>query len=279
MPRTGSKPRPLGFRLSLEASERIKKRIETGDLTILKDISISISKLERLGFIANEAIKILEENEQSTEGCSDEDAVKFWLNRKHSKELSVFKALCQAVDENWIEVFDRSLYAEILIGEQQKTLEAFMGSFFHIFVASHQEKKQIIARYRQFIEPMLGFNKVDLNTVEILIDTFLEEFALNGRQIRFSAKSSSALCPITSIEIKGGNQRDKLENWSFSYAKPYPDVVETNNWWWKGNISINFQAIHKNQRDSKFFEVFIPHRGYKWIEILFDFDNNQIIVK
>ncbi|MBD2076972.1 hypothetical protein H6F86_24415 [Phormidium sp. FACHB-592] len=279
MPKKESQPRPLSFRLSPEAAERINKRINLGELNIFQNVSTDTSKLDRLWRIADEAMRILQEDGQSIEGCSSDEAVRYWLDRRTSKELSVFKALCRAVDENWIEVFDRCLYAEILIGEQKKALENFIGSFFNAFISSPDEKMLIPPKYDQFVEKILGSDQIDLDTLTSLIDTFIKEFALNGRKIRFQVISSSEACSISSIEIRGKNQKDKIETWNFRYTEPFPELVETEDWWWKGNISIQFEAINKGHKLSESCEVFISERGYIWAEILFDFDRGICTVK
>ena len=279
MPKKESKPRSLSFRLSPEAAERINKRINLGKLTIFQNVSTDMSKLDRLWRIADEAMRILQDNEQSVEGCSSDEAVRYWLDRKTSKERSVFKALCQAVDENWVEVFDRCLYEEILLGEQKRSFENFMGSFFNAFISSPNEKTLILSKYGQFVEQILGSDQIDLDAVTSLIDTFIKEFALNGRKIRFQATSSSIDCSITFIEIRGKNQKDKMETWNFRYTEPFPDLVATEDWWWKGNISIQFEAIKGDTKVSELCEVFISDRGYIWAEVVFDFESGICIVR
>jgi hypothetical protein len=279
MPKKESKPRPLSFRLSSEAAERINKRINLGELTIFQNVSNDTNKLDRLWRIADEAMRTLQENGQSVEGCSSDEAVRYWLDRRTSKELSVFKALCQAVDENWIEVFDRCLYEEVLLGEQKRSLENFMGSFFNAFISSPDEKMLILSKYGQFVEQILGSDQIDLDTVTALIDTFIKEFALNGRKIRFQALISSMACSITSIEIRGRNQKEKLETWSVRYSEPFPQLVETEDWWWKGNINIQFEAINEDRKFSKSCEVVVPERGYIWAEILLDVESGICTVK
>lgn len=278
MPKKENKPRPLSFRLSSEAAERINKRINRGELTIFQNFSGDTNKLGRLWLIADEAMRILQENGQSVEGCSSDESVRYWLDRRTSKELSVFKALCQAVDEEWIEVFDRCLYEEVLLAEQKRSLENFMGSFFNAFISSPDEKMLVFSKYGQFVEQILGSDQIDLDTVTALIDIFIKEFALNGRKIRFQALISSMACSIIFIEIRGRNQKEKMETWSFRYSEPFPKLVETEDWWWKGNISIQFEAINEGRKFSRSCEVVVSERGYIWAEIVIDIESGMCTV-
>jgi hypothetical protein len=277
MPSKRSQPRPLEFRLSLEAAERINQRIQRCQLPILQTVSHKESKLKRLGLIANAAIQILEAEGYAIEGCSDEAAVSRWLNRERGKELTVFKALCQAVDENWVEAFDRQLYKDILVGEQSKTLETFTGSFFSLFVSSEQNEF-VLSKYQPLIEQVIG-SPQSSETITTLFETFLQEFAFNGRQIRFRATSTAKPCPITAIEIVGRNQNGILETWSDHFTEPYPNAVEVVHWWWKGEVTIQFQVLKGNQVINKTCRVLILSRGYIWADVFYDCDRDLCHVK
>ncbi len=274
-----SRPRPLEFRLSLEASRRIKKRIDLCELTVLKNTSLWESKTARRGRIVNEAMRILEENGQSTVGCASDKVVEAWVNRERSKEVTVFKALCQAVDENWLEVFDRNVYTEVLVGEQKRSLENFMSSFFSVLTCSSEEKEAVLPKYLKAAEQIIGSDHVESETITGLIDTFFKEFALNGRKIRFRASTSSNPCFITSIKITGRNQKNDLETWSYRYSSPYPQIVETEDWWWKGAIDIQFQVLRDEQSLNGSCQVVVPEKGYMWVDISLNIDNSQCDVR
>ena len=278
MPSKRSQPRSLEFRLSLEASERINQRLQLCQLPILQNVSLKESKLKRLGQIANEAIRILEADGHPIEGCSDEAAVSAWLNRERGKELTVFKALCQAVDEDWIQAFDRQLYTEILLGEQKKSLGTFMDSFFNVFVSASEEKEVILSRYRKPIEQIVGSTQ-EPETITAIIDTFLKEFAFNGRQIRFRATFSSSPCQIIAIEIVGRNQNNNLQSWSDRFAKPYPYTVEVEHWWWKGDVNIQFQILKDDQVVNDACRVSVLSRGYIWADVSYELNSGECNVR
>lgn len=264
------KPLELRLWLSEEASTRINERIINGKLSILRDINPEESKLERLGRIVLEANKILQDNEQSIYGCSREQSVTAWLKRE-GKEITVFKALCQAVDENWLEVFDKSIYTEFFIGEHKEIVDFFINSASNLFSFSFEESLTF-NEYRQQIKELTGFNNFESETIVSLIKTFIKEFAINGRQIRFRVSMSSNPCLITSIRVEGHNQNNILSTWSFDYNKPYPYVVETENWWWHGNVNFQLKILSNNQELSYSCDAFVPQKGYIWTEILLNLD-------
>ena len=63
-----------------------------------------------------------------------------------------------------------------------------------------------------------------------LLEDFLKEFAMNGRQVRFKSFSSSKPCPISFIEVIGKNQNNALETWNHYFEEPFPYLVETKDW-------------------------------------------------
>jgi hypothetical protein len=266
------KPRALEFRLSPESANRIKERIDNCELPILKDVSSEESKLLRLGRIAEEASRILSEKNQSTDGCSNEESVRDWLNRKRGKKITIFIALCETVDENWREVFDKSFYVEILKIEQEKIVELFANSIYEIFRSPFDNDKSVFDKYRQQIGQIIGTSEFESRSIKELIEAFVEEFAINGRQIRFQVNSLSNLCPIIELQVEGKNQDDIFSTWRLCDKEPYTYVVEIENWWWKGNIDFKLKFLSNNEELNCHCNVFVPEKGYKWVNVLLDFD-------
>lgn len=116
------------FKLSAEAAERIRNRIESRQLSIFQNRAIE-SDIDYREDIKDKAKAILKAKKLPTRGCGSDRSIDNWLYRKTGKELSVFKALCEAVDECWFDVFDRSPLAEILIKERAKTGMSFINNF------------------------------------------------------------------------------------------------------------------------------------------------------
>jgi hypothetical protein len=271
--------RKLEFKLSAEASIRIKHRIKCGDITILQSFPDSESTLKKRGLIVNEATRILSLDGISGEGCSDENAVKIWLNRERGKELAVFRALCLSVDENWLEVFDRSPYEDILIGERKKSLDIFLTGLLDVFIPPSPDNMDAIVNHRDAIEQIINSDQIDSETITLLIDNLLKDFAYNGRQIRFRASIISKTCAIKSIKIEGKNQNDEVRIWSQEYSEPYPLIIETRNWWWKDLINIEFKILDNQKEISGYCQALVTKKGYIWTDILYDFSSDKCHVK
>lgn len=273
---TMNSSRPLEFRLSEKASDRIKARIKMGEISILQGFSKSINTLERRGFILNRAIDILEKNGKTTKGCSNEKAIDEWLNRKRGKEFCVFAALCQAVDENWIEVYDRSAYGEILVEEKKKSLDFFIDSLLNLFTAPGDDDSQVVLKYLEPVKQVLISDEIDSKTITELIDNLLKEFAFDGRQIRLRVSLDSRFCDIVAVEIQGKNQNNDAVIWKYEYEELFPCVIETEKWWWKGDVTIDCQIIIEGERVMKSFKTSIPQKGYIWANILFDIEEEHV---
>lgn len=266
-----SNPRPIELRLSPDAAQRINRNINLCNLKILQNIDHKESKIQRIGRIAIEAESILAKMGEPIGGCSEE-SIEDWLNLKRGKSFVLFQALCQAIDEDWFNVFDRNLLSEILSSEQRRAINTFMDNFFDVFTSSPEETSRVLARYRQPIEKIIGSSQIEPQIITDLIEIFLQEFAFNGRQVRFRVSSYSESPSIASIEITGNNQENNLEIWSFYYAEPYLSTVETKDWWWKGDINIQFQLLRGKELCNYSCKIFIPPKGYLWADIVFDLD-------
>lgn len=263
--------RPLEFRLSLESANCIKERIQNNDISILENISLPESYLESCGRIANEASRILLSKYQSKDkGCSTEESVKDWLNRKRGKKITVFKALCEAVDEDWRQVVDKSFFTEILNIKQEEITVLFADSIQEYFHPSFGDNTSIFEKYRHQIEEIFGSDKLEIDLFTELVETFINEFAINGRQIKLQVNYFSMLCPLIKVQVRGKNQNDVISTWNSCYDKPYPYTVEIQNWWWKGDININLKTLVNNQEVDYSFDIFVTEKGYKWVDILLD---------
>jgi hypothetical protein len=265
-----SDPRHLEFRLSEEASQRINGRIDRGELAVLWDISQHESKEKRIGLILNEAQRLLESRDLPLKGCNEEKSVREWLSGKRGKGIEVFKALCQAVDENWREVFDRSLYNEVLVGERQKLFGVIVSRFFGIDLSSQEVSSTVPGKFLESLEQILGSEQIAPETLAELLETVIKEYALDGRQIRLRVLDRSLPCCVASIEIVGHNQKGSLETWRQCYEEPYPAIVETSGWWWKGDVSIRLQGVRNGKPFASSCETFVPHKGYVWAEVSLD---------
>jgi hypothetical protein len=261
-----------GFHLSSEASKRIKDRLKNGQI-LIESYPATQQK------IAEKAKAILNAREEYPPGCSDARDVHFWLNRKHGKEFLVFKTLCEVVEEDWIEVFDRSRFTDLLVGEQRKLLDSFLNLLFDEFSSSSEEIRSFRSRYNLQIEEILSSNQVENEKIKALISIFFEEYAHNGRQIRFTVVSSSISYNIISFKIKGKNQNDKLESWEIQYKEPYPEIVSIENWWWKGEVDIEFEFLNGNKKISHSCQAVISQKGYIWADVSFDIESNTCDIK
>jgi hypothetical protein len=262
----------IRFHLSSEASKRIRNRLKN-DQILINSCPATEEK------IATEAQSILNTKGKFPDGCSDGRAVNIWLNRKNGKEFLVFKTLCDIVGEDWLEVFDRSRFTDLLVGEQRKLLDSFLNLLFNEFTSSSEEIRSFRYRYNSQIEEILSSNQIENEKITNIISIFFREYAHNGRQISFTVTSSQISYSIISFEIKGKNQNDKLESRRFQYKKPYTKIIEIENWWWKGEVDIKFEFLNENKKISRSCKAIISQRGYIWADVTFDIESNICSVK
>lgn len=269
----------LGFKLTPEAARRIKERIEECDLQILRDYK-NLGKEDRIYAILGAAQAILLKKGESIGDCTKIATVKSWLNRSRFKNLHVFEALCEAVEESWSDVFDRNdVYKKLMAVDRKELLKDLTDSLLTEFICSDQEKNYIKTQHLELFREISGGERVEAEQLTELIRVLLKDFARNGRQLRFSIDGCSDLYKITLIKFTGKNQNEKLETWSCEYSKPSSNLIELDNWWWKGDVDIEFQALKGRKKISYSGTVSIPQQGYIWADIIFNVksDNYELI--
>jgi hypothetical protein len=263
------------FRLTPEASKRIEERIKNGTLKILQELNININNLDRtdrLVEIAERAKVILQKKGKSTTGCSDYTSVDRWLKRGQ-KEFSVFIVLCEVTDENWLNAFERNdAFQAIMTQERRKSFITLIDSLSNTFIDFGEGANYIVSKHIDSVRDIIGSDELEEEKIKELVKLLLNDFAMNGRQIRLKLENLQEECQISLIKITGENQNNKLETWTSNDISSKEHIIEVANWWWKGKIDIQLHALLDGREKVHFSgEVFISEKGYVWADIIFDF--------
>jgi hypothetical protein len=267
------------FRITLDAAQIIMNKIESGKL----DGFLNLSPQVCLEDIACEAKMLLEEQGESTEGCNWGRDVKRWLKERIRKTKPVFIALCSAVKMDWRESYEiDNKYDEIialsLYKDRKISMRSLVDSLLDRFTSSEEEKEAIELKYFLFIKKLTENDSIDPVKIVDLIELVRADFATNGRQIRLKIEDPSKSYRFTLVEISGLNQNRELSKWVVSYGKPFPFLVETNNWWWKELISIKFKATNGKNSISCSGSIPISQSGFVWAYVSFWLENGEFTI-
>jgi hypothetical protein len=168
---------------------------------------------------------------------------------------------------------------ENLLQEDRKRLMGnFIDNLLNRFTSSEEEKAAIKLKHTLFIKAMTVDDQIDSVKIAEFIELVMNDFAMNGRQIRLKIEDPSESYRFVSVEISGLNQNGEISTWNRSYNKPFPHVIETDNWWWKESISIEFKATNGMKSMVYSGSFFIPQRGSIWAYVSFWLKTSEFAV-
>lgn len=155
-------------------------------------------------------------------------------------------------------------------------MDFFINSLLNLFIAPGDDDSQVVLKYLEPVKQILISDEIDSKTITELIDNLLKEFAFDGRQIRLRVSLDSRFCDIVAVKIQGKNQNNDAVIWKHEYEELFPCVIETEKWWWKGDVTIDCQIIIGGERVMKSFKTSVPQKGYIWANILFDIEEEHV---
>jgi hypothetical protein len=280
MPRRKTKPREIEFRLDPDAITRIKANMENCKLNCIKEYEYkSKGKKWKEWAIAYKAENILKARGLSEIHTINDDTIKGFLNGKIGKSHEVFKSLCEAVEEDWLKVYEKETYMKLIEPEQKQLRRFFMDQILFIFSHSPQDEKILLDIYRERIEMIIISSSLEEYVITDFLSDLINEYAHNGRQIKIEIPNSREY-PLIELKIIGINQRD--ETVSYPTTTRYDrdlQYAETQGWWWKGDTKIKYRLLDNNEEIEKTCSVCIPESGYIWVHLILDLEQNICHIK